>query len=103
MKLPPRLAKWLRVRRREHERHVAEHMRTMSQLDVRPMRRRGLRVPPPPGGRQQDRGKSPHEHGPRYHGKPLPPPRDSLAGADRLQAAVGAQDAESVDGEEATP
>jgi hypothetical protein len=55
MKLPPRLANWLRARRRAHERHVAEQIRIMSKADMAPRYGRTVRIPPPPGG-WQDRG-----------------------------------------------
>jgi hypothetical protein len=52
MKLPPRLANWLRARRRAHERQVAEQIRIMSKADMAPRYGRTVRVPPPPGGGQ---------------------------------------------------
>jgi len=76
VKLPPRLANWLRARGRAHERHAAEHQRLMAQVDIAPLRRRRLRVPPPPGGWQQGGAKKPDPGHPRYHGRPLPPPQD---------------------------
>jgi hypothetical protein len=50
MKLPPRLANWLRARQRAHGRHEAEHLRAMSKVDMAPRYGRTVRIPPPPGG-----------------------------------------------------
>jgi hypothetical protein len=58
MKLPPRLANWLRTRRRAHERHVDEHLRMMSQVDMAPRFGRKVRIPPPPGGWRDGGGKA---------------------------------------------
>jgi hypothetical protein len=57
MKLPPRLANWLRARRRAHERHVAEQIRIMKKVDMAPRYGRAVRIPPPPGGWQRGGGK----------------------------------------------
>jgi len=75
MKLPAALANWLRARRRASSRRAAEHQRTMSKVDMAPRLRRRVRIPPPPGGWQTGRGKRAGS-GRRYHGKPVPPPRD---------------------------
>jgi hypothetical protein len=76
MKLPPRLANWLRARGRAHERHVEEHLRTMAEVDMAPRFGRTVRIPPPPGGWQEDSGKPPSAGHPKNHGRPLPPPQD---------------------------
>jgi hypothetical protein len=76
MKLPPRLASWLRARGRAHERHVAEHERIMSEVDMAPRFGRTVRIPPPPGGWQDDGGKRSGAGRAKNHGRPLPPPQD---------------------------
>jgi hypothetical protein len=81
MKLPPKLANWLRARGRAHERHVEEQMRIMSKVDMAPRFGRTVRIPPPPGGWQQGRGKQgggkkPGASHAKNHGRPLPPPQD---------------------------
>jgi hypothetical protein len=50
MKLPPKLATWLRARRRAHDRREAEHLRAMSKVDMASRFGRRVRIPPPPGG-----------------------------------------------------
>ena len=76
MKLPPKLASWLRARGRVHERRVAEHERTMAKVDMAPRYGRKVRLPAPPGGWPADRGKRPNADRAKYHGRPLPPPQD---------------------------
>src|ERR1700722_19673679 len=68
MKLPPGLASWLRARGRAHERRVAEHERLMSEVDIAPRIGRRVRIPPPPGGWQQGRGKRPSASRAKNHG-----------------------------------
>jgi hypothetical protein len=62
MKLPPRLANWLRGRARTHERHEAEHLRAMSKVDMASRYGRKVRIPPPPGGWGKGPRKSPGAH-----------------------------------------
>jgi hypothetical protein len=76
MKLPPRLANWLRARGRAHERHFEEHERVMAEVDMAPRFGRKVRIPPPPGGWQNGRVKRPGADHPKNHGRPLPPPQD---------------------------
>jgi hypothetical protein len=79
MKLPPRLANWLRARRRVHEQHETEHLRIMAKVDMAPRYGRKVRIPAPPGGWQNGGGKQPSANRPKNHGRPLPPPKDRLA------------------------
>jgi hypothetical protein len=81
MKLPPRLANWLRARRRVHEQHETEHLRIMAKVDMAPRYGRKVRIPAPPGGWQNGGGKQPSANRPKNHGRPLPPPKDRLAEA----------------------
>jgi len=74
VKLPPRLANWLRVRSRAHERHVAEQIRLMSEVDMAPRYGRRVRIPPPPGGWQNGRAKPPKPNRAKHRGRPMPPP-----------------------------
>ncbi|HUN38066.1 MAG TPA: hypothetical protein VMU95_39250 [Trebonia sp.] len=76
MRLPEGLANWLRARRRAGQRRAAEHQRVMAKVDMSPRFGRRVRVPPPPGGWRNGRGKRAGSGRPRYHGKPVPPPRD---------------------------
>jgi hypothetical protein len=76
MKLPPKLARWLRARGRAHERHVAEHERIMAKVDMAPRMGRRVRLPAPPGGWRTGGGKQPAAGRARYRGRPMPPPRD---------------------------
>jgi len=76
MKLPPRLANWLRARGRAHEQRVAEHERIMAKVDMTPRYGRKVRVPAPPGGWRTGGGKHKGERRPKYMGRSLPRSRD---------------------------
>jgi hypothetical protein len=76
MKLPARLADWLRARGRAHEQHVEEHIRLMSEVDIAPRFGRKVRIPTPPGGWQNGPGKRPSASRAKNRGRPMPPPQD---------------------------